>query len=55
MCSKSFQINLTGISYDIIKKSFCPNETMRKSDVVMILSELNKCIVDDASMIKGGM
>ena len=27
---------------------------MRKSDVVMILSERNKCIVDDASMIKGG-
>ena len=37
------------------KKSFCSNETMRKSDILMRLSERNKCIVDDASMIKGGV
>ena len=32
-----FQINLTEISYDIMRKTpFCSNETMRKSDILMI-------------------
>ena len=43
MCSKWFLINFTEISHDITRKTtFCSNETMRKSDVLMISSEHDK-------------